>query len=75
MLTEYREKTSKSNCVVKLKYINDQIMEGVGSSLPGCSNMYQYPNMISPSVITALLTIRKCLYQDTVTEISSTSLR
>ena len=36
MFAEYREKTSKSNCVVKLKYISDQLMEGVGSSLPGC---------------------------------------
>ena len=74
MFTEYRENTSKSTCVVKLKYINDQIMEGVGCSMPGCSNTYQYSTVISPSLITALLTIRKCLCQDTAIEISSTSL-
>ena len=74
MFTECREKTSKSNCVVKLNHVNDQLMEGVGSSMSGCSNMSQYSTMISPSLITALLAIRKCLCQDTGIEISSTSL-
>jgi hypothetical protein len=49
MFTEYREKTLEFNGVVKLKYVNEHIMEGVGSSLPGWSKMYNHATMISPS--------------------------